>query len=163
MTLADLIESGAVKPGQALFGSHKKHDLRASITKTGGVRFDGTDHPSPSAAALAAITSAGGRESKSERIAVNGWTFWHVAGGATLGSLRGVREVVVEESAGPRLASPEVEAKRARIRKASATVDAIEGLPGPEYVVAIGSAEAQDALETLAEASIGAERQDISE
>lgn len=75
------------------------------------------------------------------------------------------RTVTVKEAAvaAPRLPSPEVVAKQARVRKAKATIDAIDVLPGAEYTEAIGTTEAQDALETLAKASVGADREDAAD
>lgn len=95
----------------------------------------------------------------------NGWTFWHITDEAgdrqPIDSLRAGRShAVVSESAPASGRLPEPE-KAAKVRAAKTLLASIDALSAPEYVAAIGTDEAQTALETAALATLGASRDDL--
>jgi len=73
-----LLRASLLSVGDVLTVRYKGTDYRATVTSNGHLSLHGRDYPSPTAAAVA-ITGG----------SVNGWQFWKVATGETLGSLRG--------------------------------------------------------------------------
>jgi hypothetical protein len=73
-----LLQASLLSVGDVLAVRYKGAEYRATVQKNGYLSLQGRDYPSPTAAAVA-ITGG----------AVNGWRFWKVATGETLGSLRG--------------------------------------------------------------------------
>jgi hypothetical protein len=68
VTLADLMRSGALRPGR-LVGEHLGQEYTAQLTPAGTVRLEsGAEFASPSAAAMTAL----------DRPSWNGWTFWAI-------------------------------------------------------------------------------------
>ncbi|MGY1632227.1 DUF2924 domain-containing protein [Geodermatophilus sp. SYSU D01186] len=72
-----LLRASLLSAGDVLVVRYKGTDYRATVKSNGYLSLGGRDYPSPTAAAVA-IT--GGN--------VNGWRFWKVTSGETLGSLR---------------------------------------------------------------------------
>ena len=72
-----LLRASLLSAGDVLLVRYKGTDYRATVKSNGYLSLRGRDYPSPTAAAVA-IT--GGN--------VNGWRFWKVTSGETLGSLR---------------------------------------------------------------------------
>ncbi|WP_206509837.1 hypothetical protein [Rhodococcus sp. KRD197] len=82
ITVSHLIATGLVSGGTTLTSTNGAWPASATILDGGGIGFNGTEYPTPSAAASAA--KDGG--------AVNGWDFWAVeeeSGKTTLATLRG--------------------------------------------------------------------------
>ena len=73
-----LLRASLLSVGDVLTARYKGTDYRATVRSNGHLSLHGRDYPSPTAAAVA-ITGG----------SVNGWQFWKVATGETLGSLRG--------------------------------------------------------------------------
>lgn len=68
VSLADLIRSGALRPGR-LVGEHLGQEYTAQLTPAGTLRLEsGAEFASPSAAAMTAL----------DRPSWNGWTFWAI-------------------------------------------------------------------------------------
>ncbi|MCZ2826090.1 MULTISPECIES: DUF2924 domain-containing protein [unclassified Modestobacter] len=76
--LLTLLQASALSVGDVLTVRYKGTEYRATVTADGHLSLSGRDYPSPTAAAVA-ITGSN----------VNGWRFWKVQTGQTLGSLRG--------------------------------------------------------------------------
>jgi hypothetical protein len=73
-----LLQASLLSVGDVLTVRYKGTEYRATVKSNGYLSLHGRDYPSPTAAAVAVT---GGN--------VNGWRFWKVATGETLGSLRG--------------------------------------------------------------------------
>ncbi|MDP5182252.1 DUF2924 domain-containing protein [Blastococcus sp. BMG 814] len=73
-----LLQASLLSVGDVLNARYKGVEYRATVRGNGYLSLQGKDYPSPTAAAVA-ITGSN----------VNGWRFWRVATGETLGSLRG--------------------------------------------------------------------------
>jgi hypothetical protein len=88
VSIADLIESHLLTPGQTLFMFHKprggeRKQYEAVVSADGALETLGRQFSAPSYAALACIQSAG-----SDRETVNGWISWKTQEGQTLSELR---------------------------------------------------------------------------
>ena len=95
-----------------------------------------------------AVSLTASQRAKVETVEADGGWGW------TTPTPRTPRTTIVTESAphAPALPAPE---KATKVRKAKAVLDVIDALPGPEAIAAIGTPEAQDALEVMAAASLG--------
>lgn len=73
-----LLQASLLSAGDVLSVRYKGVEYRATVRANGHLSLQGKDYPSPTAAAVA-ITGG----------SVNGWRFWRLATGETLGALRG--------------------------------------------------------------------------
>jgi len=163
VTLRDLLAAGIIDAGRVLVAKYKGVTYGAVILADGRVEWKGTAYASPSLAAGMVRMSVIGAPKGYAFPQTNGWTFWHVADAngdlQPLDSLRsGATKTVVAESvpSAGRLPDP---AKVAKVRAAKALIDSIDRMPAPDSAKAMGTDEAQAALETVANASLGAARE----
>jgi hypothetical protein len=73
-----LLQASLLSVEDVLTVHYKGREYRATVKNNGYLSLHGRDYPSPTAAAVAITGSA-----------VNGWRFWKVSTGETLGALRG--------------------------------------------------------------------------
>ena len=84
MKLLELMKTGKVKSGNKVYATYKGHTLKATLRKSGDIKFGTQTYKSLSAAANAAKKSV---ETGPVGL-TNGWTFWSLRNGTRMASLR---------------------------------------------------------------------------